>query len=316
MNGRVYDPSLGRFISSDPIIQDSGNSQNLNRYSYVSNSPMGYTDPSGYISVINEHKKITQQSEAMYQKLQYNTKLETSRPLGSMAESIAEFGVLGPVPDSIVIGTSLHQGNYWKAAKYSGLMAVGVVLPVVGRHIVNSVTKKITPYARKISPDDLILKEIEPIQWTMDFLNGTYKRYIIDDKIRDKTYKLFGYGDRLRLPDGSCLAEKWGRKISDEAYYFSGIYAVNEEGFLYAAPSVINGQSMKHSILLGGEPSPLLGDIIYQVYKENGKWVGKTWFSNRTGHYEFKLTEKTKEQGIMLLQNAGLLDNFKIEKTY
>ena len=48
MNGRVYDPSLGRFLSSDPIIQNSGNSQNLNRYSYVMNSPMGYRDPSGY----------------------------------------------------------------------------------------------------------------------------------------------------------------------------------------------------------------------------------------------------------------------------
>ena len=54
MNGRVYDPNLGRFLSSDPIIQDKSNSQNLNRYSYVMNNPMGYTDPSGYEHKINE----------------------------------------------------------------------------------------------------------------------------------------------------------------------------------------------------------------------------------------------------------------------
>lgn len=47
MGGRVYDPLLGRFISPDPWIQDSTNSQNFNRYSYVWNNPVQYTDPSG-----------------------------------------------------------------------------------------------------------------------------------------------------------------------------------------------------------------------------------------------------------------------------
>lgn len=48
MNGRVYDPVLGRFLSPDPIVQAPGNSQSWNRYSYVFNNPMKYTDPSGY----------------------------------------------------------------------------------------------------------------------------------------------------------------------------------------------------------------------------------------------------------------------------
>ncbi|MBI3343676.1 MAG: VCBS repeat-containing protein [Gammaproteobacteria bacterium] len=48
MNGRVYDPRLARFLSADPHIQDPGNSQSLNRYSYVNNNPLSYTDPSGY----------------------------------------------------------------------------------------------------------------------------------------------------------------------------------------------------------------------------------------------------------------------------
>ncbi|MCU7806371.1 MAG: hypothetical protein KZQ73_00645 [Candidatus Thiodiazotropha sp. (ex Semelilucina semeliformis)] len=48
MNGRIYDPELGRFLSADPHIQAPLNSQSHNRYSYVLNNPLKYTDPSGY----------------------------------------------------------------------------------------------------------------------------------------------------------------------------------------------------------------------------------------------------------------------------
>ncbi|NQZ07415.1 MAG: RHS repeat-associated core domain-containing protein, partial [Algicola sp.] len=48
MNGRAYDPDLGRFLSVDPIISMPDNGQSLNPYSYVMNNPLKYTDPSGY----------------------------------------------------------------------------------------------------------------------------------------------------------------------------------------------------------------------------------------------------------------------------
>ncbi|MCE5259685.1 MAG: RHS repeat-associated core domain-containing protein [Chloroflexi bacterium] len=44
---RWYDPALGRFIQADSIVPEPGNPQSLNRYSYVLNNPMRYTDPSG-----------------------------------------------------------------------------------------------------------------------------------------------------------------------------------------------------------------------------------------------------------------------------
>ena len=46
--GRYYDPEISRFISADPFVQDEEDPQNLNRYSYVNNDPINYTDPSGY----------------------------------------------------------------------------------------------------------------------------------------------------------------------------------------------------------------------------------------------------------------------------
>ncbi len=49
MNGRLYDPVLHRFLSPDNFVQDPYNTQNFNRYGYVLNNPLMYTDPSGEI---------------------------------------------------------------------------------------------------------------------------------------------------------------------------------------------------------------------------------------------------------------------------
>jgi RHS repeat-associated protein len=46
---RYYDPALGRFIQADTIVPEPGNPQALNRYSYVLNNPLKYTDPTGHM---------------------------------------------------------------------------------------------------------------------------------------------------------------------------------------------------------------------------------------------------------------------------
>jgi RHS repeat-associated protein len=45
---RFYSPKLGRFLSADTIIPDPTNPQHLNRFSYVTNNPLRYTDPTGH----------------------------------------------------------------------------------------------------------------------------------------------------------------------------------------------------------------------------------------------------------------------------
>ena len=47
MQGRMYDPAIGQFMSADPIVtQPYG--QGLNRFAYVNNGPFSHTDPSGF----------------------------------------------------------------------------------------------------------------------------------------------------------------------------------------------------------------------------------------------------------------------------
>jgi len=48
---RFYSPKLGRFLSADSMVPNAANPQAFNRYSYVRNNPLRYTDPSGNIPI-------------------------------------------------------------------------------------------------------------------------------------------------------------------------------------------------------------------------------------------------------------------------
>src|SRR5690606_28041908 len=46
----VYDPAIGRFLSADIAVQFPASTQSWNRYTYVNNNPLTFTDPSGFFS--------------------------------------------------------------------------------------------------------------------------------------------------------------------------------------------------------------------------------------------------------------------------
>lgn len=51
MNGRIFDPGLGRFLQVDPVVQAPESAQGWNAYTYVFNNPLAYTDPTGAMSI-------------------------------------------------------------------------------------------------------------------------------------------------------------------------------------------------------------------------------------------------------------------------
>ena len=57
-NARWYDPALGRFISADTLVPSPSNPQDFNRYSYVRNNPLRFTDPTGHYIFENEPSEI------------------------------------------------------------------------------------------------------------------------------------------------------------------------------------------------------------------------------------------------------------------
>jgi RHS repeat-associated protein len=68
LNGRIYDPRIGRFLSPDLVVQNPNDLQAYNRYSYVSNNPLKFTDPSGYEGCWSPPPfVITQRTESLVQ---------------------------------------------------------------------------------------------------------------------------------------------------------------------------------------------------------------------------------------------------------
>lgn len=53
-NARYYDTSLGRFTQPDTIVPNPLNPQSLNRFAYVLNNPLKYTDPTGHYECWDE----------------------------------------------------------------------------------------------------------------------------------------------------------------------------------------------------------------------------------------------------------------------
>jgi RHS repeat-associated protein len=47
MQARYYDPSVGRFLSIDPVAPTAGDVFNGNRFAYVNDNPVRYSDPTG-----------------------------------------------------------------------------------------------------------------------------------------------------------------------------------------------------------------------------------------------------------------------------
>ena len=45
---RWYDPYISRFTQPDTIVPGAGDPQSWNRFSYVGNNPLAYSDPSGH----------------------------------------------------------------------------------------------------------------------------------------------------------------------------------------------------------------------------------------------------------------------------
>ena len=72
-NARWYDSALGRFAQADTKVPESQGVQAYNRYSYVNNNPLKYTDPSGH-EVCDEEGHCYNKGE--YRKINGQTTLE------------------------------------------------------------------------------------------------------------------------------------------------------------------------------------------------------------------------------------------------
>jgi RHS repeat-associated protein len=62
MNGRIYEPVIGKMMSADPTVSNNYDGQAYNRYAYVLNNPLSLTDPTGFVPDKEQRDKNGQQT--------------------------------------------------------------------------------------------------------------------------------------------------------------------------------------------------------------------------------------------------------------
>lgn len=142
MNGRVYDPQLGRFTQADPIVQAPGNTQSYNRYSYVFNNPLAYVDPTGYSAWTRFRDKILKPAIAIvasYFTFNVSSAWAVNAGLGVKGGAIA--GSIGGTAAGFV-GGAINSGSLRGAV--SGAFG-GMLFGAIGGHYV-LVNKNRTQY--------------------------------------------------------------------------------------------------------------------------------------------------------------------------
>jgi len=104
MNGRVYDPTSGRFISADPTVPDPLYSQSFNRYAYMYNNPLAGTDPTGYCG--NEWYEVVCQITSTISNA-------VSSPVNTITEGIGHIGqeVWNYAPEIVAVVAAYYSGG-------------------------------------------------------------------------------------------------------------------------------------------------------------------------------------------------------------
>ena len=119
LNGRLYDPLIGKMFSVDPAISDVYNAQTYNAYSYACNNPLKYTDPTGnfiflpIIGAMIAAAVIDGGVQAVEMKMDHNRKFDGGEMFGAGLAGGVFVGFAAVAPTTAAageIGKALYAG--------------------------------------------------------------------------------------------------------------------------------------------------------------------------------------------------------------
>ncbi|EOB4960904.1 TPA: VCBS repeat-containing protein [Vibrio vulnificus] len=222
MNGRVYDPTIGRFLSADPFIQDEWfATQAFNRYSYVQNNPLSYTDPTGYYvpKDTSESSTSSEQERNDYRQYERDRDRDRDRDRNEVANTQAEVGY-GNHSDFIA---GYNQPRDPEAAAEvlsmllgGGSVAIGAKLarPFLGRAFgwASSKIKKALGFGDEAAD---VAKNAKVHKNSLDYVGDTHVYRVKGPD--GSTYKIGESAQGTRLRDGASIrAEQQARRLTRE----------------------------------------------------------------------------------------------------
>ena len=126
LNGRVYDPLLARMTSADPTVTDPMNTQGWNRYSYVGNDPLAFTDPNGFSWLSSFFRSVGSFFNSIGHFISQNWRTIVQIVVNVALQAVGVPYFLAAAA-SAALGTGLSGGNLGQMLKSAAIAAVTAV---------------------------------------------------------------------------------------------------------------------------------------------------------------------------------------------
>lgn len=283
MGGRVYDNVVGRFLSADPFVQAPENLQNLNRYSYVLNNPLSYTDPSGFF-----WKKLKK-----FFKKHWRTAVTIAAGVLTGGAALAATGLsLTSFAGAVVAGAAGSFGSAFSGTLLAG-GSIGDALRAGVRGAIQGAVTAVALYGiNVIAPDWLAsntLPEVKVASWshaeaTVQAINDTFESGRIGTQI-------FRIGARAAVRGG--VAEAFGGNFGQAVRWSAvpdvakwGMDLVTEFGFREEAARLGN-----HVIRAKTENTPYGQEVVfrgrthYSLQELRKRGFGFVWGKRQPSYY-------------------------------
>jgi len=252
MNGRIYDPMLGRFFSPDPYVQLPGYAGSYNRYSYCLNNPLVYTDPDGEFIV-----------EAILIGAFINTYIQNINSTGDFFLSMAVGGLSGLAGAGIghvvagAVGTIGFAGGALTGA--SGGFAGGFVggagnAWVGGASFSDGLKSGLVSGGIGAATGGLVGGISGGITASKNGGNFWTGKGATFDALATPVS-----GDKIEIGDGMDYSNDYAQQFSDNNFGKS-INGLNE---LHADGTIPNGYSTRGDVVLNGAGQQVRGSTVY-----------------------------------------------------
>jgi len=213
MNGRVYDQELGRFLSADPFVQSPFMTNSFNRYSYVMNNPLKYTDPTGFFVHENGGKNYNERMADIKDNKSNNGKSDSKSKKSKFSQfldKIAEFS--NKVADALKDYSEENLERNTASLLIARQAYNGDVPPDLLRNAQNT-----------LGVTDEKMEQIGKIALAAGAIIGSRivaKTGVINDNIIKNKSLCFVVGTKVQTPDGEKNIEDI--KTGDFVYSFDG----------------------------------------------------------------------------------------------
>jgi RHS repeat-associated protein len=283
MNGRVYDPLIGRFLSADPIIQTIELSQALNPYSYVMNMPLTLIDPSGYSWLSKLFSSIGKFFKKFWRPiLAIVLAAITYGALSSyfavaqytFAEHVVAYAITGAVAGGVMGGVKGAITGFLSGALFGGIAAFYGESWTVGRIALNGLAGGVSS---AISGGDFL----QGAALSLALSGGQWAA----QRMREAMWKQ----SQLNPDNASGKSEGWrgdGHKLA------GGRVNPNSDGIasklfkkLGIKGDIFGGEQGGEGRFFGDTYAPgSLRDHLMEAYAGPHDWLSSNWYSNVTGN--------------------------------